>query len=409
MRRTGAFRIAVAAAVGLSVLILAMVASGDRATEQGADRARAADAADRAVDTDPDAAGLTSSSAGSSRRGNAAAAPPSASAAGQDQACNKAMHANFESLRRDIDPLRSPEDAIAHAMLGTMHFSADAAPNVARTTTNLLADAAKRWPGHADLAWLRAQTCQPSAGCEPDEAVAELVAADPDNAAAWLHAAAQARKRGDEAAMWEAMHRAARSSFHDGKLELVYLHVRPRLARLTAPPECLQSLSAAMNLRLDGEGFRDLVAFAAGAAMAAPWYGALGACRTHATPLSAAQRRDCIAVSSWLAQSDAVLDRMIGLHTLLPLADSERLPELREAYRELLWLQQMAPHTVKMPRFVARMQVQGEIEALRGIAVDRGEWPPPHDWLPSNPEQRALLLGDSQAPAASSSSSAAGN
>jgi hypothetical protein len=40
------------------------------------------------------------------------------------------------------------------------------------------------------------------------------------------------------------------------------------------------------------------------------------------------------------------------------------------------------------------MWAQGEVATLQALAIERGRWPPPSDWLPDDPRARALILGE---------------
>lgn len=60
--------------------------------------------------------------------------------------------------------------------------------------------AAEKEPNRVDIAWLHAQLCLETRGCEPEPLSAHLRKLDPDNGTVWLSALARAQKQQDRAA-----------------------------------------------------------------------------------------------------------------------------------------------------------------------------------------------------------------
>jgi hypothetical protein len=71
--------------------------------------------------------------------------------------------------------------------------------------------AAEKEPDRVDIAWLHAQLCLETRGCEPEPLSAILRKLDPDNGTAWLSALARAQKQQDRAAEDQILEALSRS------------------------------------------------------------------------------------------------------------------------------------------------------------------------------------------------------
>lgn len=71
--------------------------------------------------------------------------------------------------------------------------------------------AAEKEPSRVDIAWLHAQLCLETRGCEPEPLSAHLRKLDPDNGTAWLSALARAQKQQDRAAEDQILEALSRS------------------------------------------------------------------------------------------------------------------------------------------------------------------------------------------------------
>ena len=85
----------------------------------------------------------------------------------------------------------------------------------------------------------------------------------------------------------------------------------------------------------------------------------------------------------------------IALSVLLKIeTNPSRLAPWRERYRRLQWLKvgdlrKNGRNTT--PRACGR---RAEVATMLAIAMQRGLWPPPPDWLPADPRMRALIHGE---------------
>ncbi|HET7125619.1 MAG TPA: hypothetical protein VFI26_00775, partial [Lysobacter sp.] len=88
-------------------------------------------------------------------------------------------------------------------------------------------------------------------------------------------------------------------------------------------------------------------------------------------------------------------EQAIAVAGLLKLeTDPARLVQLRERYRQLQWLQTISFNKPLPEHYATRVWSQGEVDTMQAIAIERGLWPPPPDWLPDDPRKRALILGE---------------
>lgn len=73
------------------------------------------------------------------------------------------------------------------------------ADNNSQQALTFVAQAAAKEPNRVDTAWLHAQLCLQTRGCEPEPLLARLGKLDPTNGTAWLGALARAQQRQDRA------------------------------------------------------------------------------------------------------------------------------------------------------------------------------------------------------------------
>lgn len=325
-------------------------------------------------------------------------------AADDDAACAKASRGRLQAIRSALDPARSAEDAFAHAVLGELLALGASGPGAPDALQRAAQDAtawqrlARRWPGDLDIAWRAATTCSPRLGCDEDAALRHLLAAESDNAAAWLLAMRAAWNRGDPVAYDAALARAAASPRYAPRTGSVFLRLQPLLAAAPLPSTCIRAdgaaaLSASLGRAATAEDWAGVEAlsmeFAFGNAFD---YGSLSGCAPSGTDMPARRRGDCIAVLSWLADGDTLVERHIALPLLVRLGgDTPQGRTWRERYRQLLYLRQQVPPRGLLPGEPARLLAIGEVEALRQQAIAQGAWPPPADWLPADPRQRMLV------------------
>ncbi len=290
----------------------------------------------------------------------------------------------------------STGDAISAALLRVL-VSWDAGTATSRS----LQAARHRWPDDLDLAWVNLMYCNAGTGCNRAFALRHVAALDPQNAATWLNAMHEARLSQDEAAYDQALQRAADARFYDPRRGSVFLHVRPTLARLPQPnscrsPQLMREMESELGRAATVGDYADIEANALEFAVAIPAFSALSHCKTGDPDLTERRRMNCVSLLGKIADGDTLLEQQIGLAYLLRLAGSDsQLDVLRERYRRAQWLSANLPRLTNPTSYDygVRMWSEGEVNLLRSLAIARGEWPPPADWLPQSEERRALVLG----------------
>lgn len=312
--------------------------------------------------------------------------------------CRIGRRAQLRQLRAALDPNASAGAAIGHTLLGAM-----TAPG-GRPDPRDAALASLSWPGNVDLAWLAYRACKLRPGCEADDALARLLAADPHNAAAWLEAMGAANEHEDAEAFDGALRNAARSRFYDAQSGVFAVHLKSMLSSMALPDDCLgivQALFAGLGFRPDTGHFVDAELFRQEIPWAQP-HAALAGCRPESAGTSQARRRDCARLFEHMAGSDGLVEQLIASSMLIRLADDPddpRIRALRARLRELQWLSSLTEEAAQAPDYPSRMWTDGETQALRTHAARQGRWPPPEGWLPENERARALILTGRYEPA----------
>jgi len=261
--------------------------------------------------------------------------------------------------------------------------------------------ARQRWPDDVELSWLALGHC--GKNCDQDAEVRHLLSVDPDNAAAWMAAMSAARGDRDEQGFAYALQRAANAKFYDSRMGVVFLHARTMLARVSLPDSCrtprqLASMRQNVGREPIDDDFRDITAFAMEAAIGMPAFSGIAKCipRPAAPSLPDTQRRQCkTLLSRVVAQGDTLAEQAIAVAGLLKLeTDPARLVRLRERYRQLQWLQKVTFGNPTPEHYATRAWSQGEVATMQALAIERGLWPPPPDWLPDDPRARASITGE---------------
>lgn len=310
--------------------------------------------------------------------------------------CQQDYLAQMKALRARMDPDASPDAALASALLMRMTDFGDV--QLKANSLRALETATVRWPDDVDLARHYFLECRGSRDCDATAAMARLQRVDGHNMATWLEAMSLARQRDDDAGVHAALSRAAEAAGYDSSLGTAFIALRPALASLPLPASCgevLQSLARDLGRTPTAGDYADLSAMGIEMAVALPGLGALSVCRE---PDSEHTARDCRIVLRRLVNADTLIERMYPLRLLIELEhDPAAAAALREQYRRTLWLAKaMGPEMQKIDGFLWRTWAEGEIPLLQRHAESIGRWPPPADWLPDNPDQRALITGNAQ-------------
>lgn len=178
----------------------------------------------------------------------------------------------------------------------------------------------------------------------------------------------------------------------------MFLRLRPLLARVPVPAGCLAGTAPHGRERAaQAADFLDTEANAWDAATALSSWAALSGCDGDRDPgLQAPLREGCRALLSRIADADTLLERRVALPLLVGLTTGQEAnAALRERYRQLLWLIARMPESGTSREFIGRVWSDGEVAALRAAAEARGDWPPPPDWVPADPDARRLVPGHS--------------
>ncbi|HEU4992914.1 MAG TPA: hypothetical protein VFT52_10565 [Luteimonas sp.] len=302
-----------------------------------------------------------------------------------------------------MDPAHSAEDAFAHALLSQIYLGGDGRdPDAERRATSHVQAAwqaaRRRWPGSLDIAWQAARNCAAGYGCDEEAAERHLVDLDPANAAAWLLAMEGAWRRNQYERYDAYLAHAAASRRYAPPAGAMYRALQPLFAAAPTPLHCMsmrgiERRAARLGHLPTAEDLADETAGLLEKALNTLDPGAgLGGCRSDFIPVRASRRASCVAVLAMVAGGTTFREREIALPLLIPLlGDGKSGLAYRERYRQLLYLDAFALGT-REKNVLADVQLPSdEFEAWRRIADEQHRWPPPRDWLPDSPPQRALI------------------
>lgn len=312
--------------------------------------------------------------------------------------CDRDFKSELREYRMQLGPARTADDALDQLLVDSL--AADPEDWVSGAIWRKFEAARKQWPNDVELAWLGFDRCGKT--CDREAALRHLLAVDPDNMAAWMVAMGSTRDADDETGFAYALQHAANAKFYDPRTGAVFLHARPLLKQIPLPDSCkspIALLAAIFGRPYDDSARADLMADGMEAALTALSFTGIQACAPKG--LSDEQRRQCTVVLSRVAQGDTMLERLLSVRVLFLLeSDPARQQALRERYRGLKWLvaHQSALEAGSLPSdFIARKWSQGEFETYKAIAIERDQWPPPADWLPSD-GSRYFILGKDPPP-----------
>lgn len=313
------------------------------------------------------------------------------------ETCNASMRAGLNVLRGRLDPAASAADAAAHALLGyvlpagTGEEGSDG--DQARITRELEL-ATQRFPDDSDLAWLRLLNC--GYGCNRTAARERLLRLENRNTAAWLVAMIDAHRAGDMAGVDIALRNAAWAPHYATPDDVAFAPLRPVLSALEVDPACVRIVAASIGRPASPSLVLDLYASTVQTRSVGATVQGLVLCGDRNGALAPARRAQCERVLRRAAESEpTALGRNAALSSLLQL--SPPLPDAgtyRERYRQLAWLLPSLDDSLIADDHLTHLWIEGEVDTLQETARQRGRWPPPPDWLPTDPRQRALVLGE---------------
>ena len=325
------------------------------------------------------------------------------------KALNAALHAHAASLehRRDAQSqlgyaLAAPFTVFAElAKTGEREMDVDAVKRRFEeqrvASQQAFARARALAPDNPDIPWLAAIQCGVEVSCQGVRE--ELLAAEPDNAAAWLREMAWARMRNDQAGVERAFQRAAEASRYDRHAGASQLAILDALSAVAMPAECKAgNVQAELRKLFPGEGavgVADFVLVVANslAGIEAPAYTDIRErCSSgNASGLDAGRRAACGKVLEKLAASDSMLDQAIALGLLVELAgDGDDAARWRERYREHYWLRAHMGKPV-LRQLTSEDYAFDELGAMQRALEAAGLWPPPAGWLPDDKHARSLI------------------
>ncbi len=268
----------------------------------------------------------------------------------------------------------------------------------------------------AEHAWHAYGRCRRGGECSDEGVLAALRATDPDNVWTWLTMADAAQRRGDAAAVLDALQRAAAADINLG-LERVSRLVLEAFDALPVPP-----MSDAIAVELGypllqrqgpllADDRRMVFAMAGWTAYALPHFHSLsrhcrgGAAQARGTPHHAA----CLRLTTRLAREDSTLvGASLGHRLAAELeGDTPTGKALRASLRQLRWQQSQrvaaSEATQDQPgeaaRYVRDVLTLGERTALQaqlrrlGRAVEA-----PPDWQPPEQPARSQVRGGQEPP-----------
>jgi hypothetical protein len=312
------------------------------------------------------------------------------------KACDLDFRRNSRGYRDQLGPARSADEAIDRLLLDFV--ATDPSEWMSGELGDEYRAASERWSNDVDLAWLALDFC--NVDCDRDAHIRHLLSVDPDNAAAWMVAMDTARQQKDQHGFDSALREASRAKIYDPRIGVAFLHLRRQLAHVPRPDSCQgQQWNSEMQRDLGrAPTDADLLDSMAGAVemgIALPSFSGLSGCKDTAWPLTEKRRKRCIALLSRVATGDTLIEQMLANVLLIKLQpDAEKLARLRERYRQLRWLMSIAQQKPFPENHFARMYADGEVDMLQTIALERGQWPPPPDWLPDDPRSHALITGE---------------
>lgn len=335
-------------------------------------------------------------------------APSGKSPAASDRRCTQDVLEGYKSLYEGLGHRDDPDSMLVRAML-VPFLGIAGSPSTQeplRKRVELLAAAAARYPGNADIAWQRAKSCAYVDGCRRADAIDRLLALEPDNLAGWLLALAEAKSAGNEAAIDATLEAAARAKYYDTRTAASSLRLQEALQQPPLPSSCLSPAAQVAWTGLQAsEGPRtsfDMATLMANGILGTelPAYGPLlDACTERAdSPLRPERLAACRAVAATVAGGDDLIDRLIGDRLMVRLTrDTPEGAQWRERFRQTLWM--TAPRSDVLPgtEGIRRRWEVGDVRALELALAAKGLWPAPAGWLPTDESSRNLVMNGGSA------------
>ena len=251
-------------------------------------------------------------------------------------------------------------------------------------------------PEQPGVLFLAAAQCGAGAACRGVQQA--LLAAEPDNMAAWLMEMGWARLRDDQEGGRIAFEQAAQATRYDTHADTRLQVMVDAYGDSPLPAECSSKQEQAAMRRETGMrhdfGVLDQALLLANASRALPAYIDISRqCVPQTSEAVAEPRRAaCRKILARMADGDTLIEQSIALGAMVQLlADAPEASAWRQRYREHHWmLAQMADTSVHSMMRMEDYALE-EVRAYRALLEAAGRWPPPIDWLPADEHARSLF------------------
>lgn len=321
-------------------------------------------------------------------------------------ACSRAMQTAFNGRAVELRDSKDAKSQVAYAL--AVPFGPPAKGATQKESQRMMIQrqaearraflhAAELAPKDPDVLWLAATQCGYEEECRGVQAA--LLAAEPDNMAAWQWEVVWAQMRKDPEASARAFEAAAAATRLDAHVGAIHEAMLDAYGGLPVPGACASAQArAAMRAATGYDRDFSMVDWALMLGGLLGPIQPIGILRQNCLPdaVEAAgkkRRANCNAILARLADGGSLIERAVALDVMVQLSvGSSDAARWRERYRELRWIsEQMAD-----PDIQALLQPEDhsleEADSIRAALEACDRWPPPADWLPQDERARSLIL-----------------
>ncbi|QSX79109.1 hypothetical protein [Agrilutibacter solisilvae] len=250
--------------------------------------------------------------------------------------------------------------------------------------TRQLAQALARSPDDVPLAWLYAYHCH-APDCASQQAWAHVLAREPDNLAAWMLMPYDKAQPPDEEGLEAWLAQSARATYVDGHFGDFARAMAEAIGPLPALPVCKEVVAQMETQAGRAPRMQDLATMTAhGQSMAyLPTLRRLFDACPRDKPLTHRRLSRCQQVMRILAASNDMIYASMGTGWLeqRALTAAERA-RWAEHMRNLRWAMDSGARNLR-PEHLPLVWEQGELAVVIAILEDRGQWPAPPGWKPT--------------------------
>lgn len=321
-------------------------------------------------------------------------------------ACSRAMQAAFNARALELRDSQDAKSQVAYALAVPFGPRAKGATpkELQRMMIQRQAEARRAFlraaelaPKDPDVLWLAATQCGYEEECRGVQV--DLLAAEPDNMAAWQWEMAWAQMRKDPEASARAFEAAAAATRLDAHVGASHEAMLDAYDELSMPEACASAPARAAMRAATGYD-RDL-SMVDWALMLGGLLGPIqpiGILRQNCLPdvVEAAgkkRRANCNAILGRLAHDGSLLERAVALDVMVQLSvGSSDAARWRERYREQRWLMEQMADPGVQSLLQPEDQSLDEANSIQAALEASDRWPPPADWLPQDERARSLIL-----------------